>query len=332
MIKALRDLGVDIDDGGHWALPFTVRGHGHIRGGEVHIDASASSQFVSGLLLAAPRFDVGLHLVHTGERLPSTPHIDMTIEALSHRGVRVERPSPNEWVVAAGPIRAKHVAIEPDLSNAAPFLAAAMVVGGSVTVTSWPAHSTQPGALLGEILALMGARVTRRGGAFTVTGGRGIAGIDLDLSAAGEQRGTQERPGVRQAGFDVDVDRPDRLRRDDPHPGLRFLHDHATRSEALDGHADVGQARQPLSRVAQRQPVAETRGGEQQTGHELARCRRVDREFATDHLTPAVHRERHRAAAVVAHLHTESAQRLDRRAHRPQSCVGISIDARRAES
>jgi 3-phosphoshikimate 1-carboxyvinyltransferase len=186
MIKALRDLGVDIDDGGHWALPFTVRGHGHIRGGEVHIDASASSQFVSGLLLAAPRFDVGLHLIHTGDRLPSLPHIDMTIEALGHRGVHVERPAPNEWVVAAGPVRAKEIAIEPDLSNAAPFLAAAMVAGGSVSVTGWPAHSTQPGALLGEILALMGGRVTRRGGALTVTGGRGITGIDLDLSAAGE--------------------------------------------------------------------------------------------------------------------------------------------------
>ena len=134
MIKALRDVGVDIDDGGHWALPFTVRGHGHVRGGEVVVDASASSQFVSGLLLAAPRFDVGLRLVHRGERLPSMPHIDMTIEALAHRGVHVERPAPGEWVVPAGAVRAKDVAIEPDLSNAAPFLAAAMIAGGSVSV------------------------------------------------------------------------------------------------------------------------------------------------------------------------------------------------------
>lgn len=186
MIHALRDLGVDIDDGGHWALPFRVRGRGHVRGGEVSIDASASSQFVSGLLLAAARFDVGLHLVHTGDRLPSTPHIDMTIEALGHRGVRVEKPAPNQWVVAAGPVRAKEVAIEPDLSNAAPFLAAAMVVGGSVAVTGWPPHSTQPGALLSDILTLMGGRASRRGGALTVTGGHGIAGVDLDLSAAGE--------------------------------------------------------------------------------------------------------------------------------------------------
>jgi 3-phosphoshikimate 1-carboxyvinyltransferase len=187
MIKALRDVGVDIDDGGHWALPFTVRGHGHVRGGEVVIDASASSQFVSGLLLAAPRFDVGLHLVHRGDRLPSMPHIDMTVESLAHRGVHVERPAAGEWIVPAGPIRGKDVAIEPDLSNAAPFLAAAMVAGGSVAVTGWPAHSTQPGAMLTDILSLMGARAVRRGGALTVTGGAGgIHGVDLDLSAAGE--------------------------------------------------------------------------------------------------------------------------------------------------
>ena len=107
MIKALRDVGVDIDDGGRWSLPFSVRGHGHVRGGEITIDASASSQFVSGLLLAAPRFDVGLHLVHAGDRLPSMPHIDMTVEALAHRGVHVERPSVGEWIVPAGPIRGK---------------------------------------------------------------------------------------------------------------------------------------------------------------------------------------------------------------------------------
>ena len=186
MITALRDVGVDIDDGGHWALPFIIRGHGHVRGGEVTIDASASSQFVSGLLLAAPRFDVGLQLRHAGERLPSIPHIDMTVEALGHRGVHVERPGVGEWIVPAGPIRGKDVAIEPDLSNAAPFLAAAMVAGGAVSVTGWPAHSTQPGAMLTEILSLMGARVVRRGGALTVTAGAGIQGVDLDLSAAGE--------------------------------------------------------------------------------------------------------------------------------------------------
>lgn len=186
MIKALREIGVDIDDGGNWSLPFTVRGRGHIRGGEVTIDASTSSQFVSGLLLAAPRFDVGLHLIHSGERLPSAPHIDMTVEALAHRGVHVERPNAHEWLVPAGALRGKDMAIEPDLSNAAPFLAAAVVTGGTVTVPGWPAHSTQPGALLSDILTVLGARTSRRAGALTVTGGDRIAGIDLDLSAASE--------------------------------------------------------------------------------------------------------------------------------------------------
>jgi 3-phosphoshikimate 1-carboxyvinyltransferase len=186
MIKALRDLGVDIDDGGHWALPFTVRGRGHVRGGEIAIDASASSQFVSGLLLAAPRFDVGLHLRHTGERVPSLPHIDMTIDSLAHRGVQVERPSATEWIVPAGALRGKDVAIEPDLSNAAPFLAAAMIAGGQVSVTGWPPHSTQPGALLPDILQEMGARTTRRGRAMTVSAHSGIHGVTLDLSAASE--------------------------------------------------------------------------------------------------------------------------------------------------
>ena len=187
MIKALRAVGSDIDDEGTWSLPFIVHGHGHVRGGDVEIDASGSSQFVSGLLLAAPRFDVGLTLRHKGPRLPSLPHIDMTVEALGHRGVHVERPSANEWIVPAGPVRAKDVAIEPDLSNAAPFLAAAMIAGGHVSITGWPAHSTQPGALLTEILPVMGARTQRRGGALTVTAGNsGIHGVDLDLSAASE--------------------------------------------------------------------------------------------------------------------------------------------------
>lgn len=186
MIHALREVGADIDDAGSWALPFDVRGHGHIRGGEVTIDASQSSQFVSGLLLAAARFDVGLRLIHEGERLPSLPHIEMTVEALARRGVHVEHPSPNEWLVPAGPVRGKDIAIEPDLSNAAPFLAAAVLTGGSVTVPGWPAHSTQPGALLADILPVMGARASRRAGALTVSAGDAITGVDLDLSAASE--------------------------------------------------------------------------------------------------------------------------------------------------
>lgn len=186
MIHALRDLGFDIEDNGSWSLPFTIRGRGHIRGGRVEIDASASSQFVSGLLLAAPRFDVGLHLVHTGERLPSMPHIDMTVEALTRRGIKVTRPGPGEWMVEGGVPRSREIAIEPDLSNAAPFLAAALVAGGEVAIEGWPTRSTQPGALLPDLLERIGADVHRADGVLTVRGTGRIRGGEFDLSAAGE--------------------------------------------------------------------------------------------------------------------------------------------------
>lgn len=186
MIHALRDLGVDIEDNGSWSLPFTIRGRGHIRGGRVEIDASASSQFVSGLLLAAPRFDVGLHLVHTGERLPSMPHIDMTVETLTRRGIKVTRPGPGEWMVEGGVPRSREIAIEPDLSNAAPFLAAALVAGGEVSIEGWPNRSTQPGALLPDLLERLGADVHRADGVLIVRGTGRIRGSEFDLSAAGE--------------------------------------------------------------------------------------------------------------------------------------------------
>jgi 3-phosphoshikimate 1-carboxyvinyltransferase len=193
VIDGLRGVGVDIDDDGRGALPFTVHGFGRVEGGELEIDASASSQFVSGLLLSAPRFERGLDLTHTGERLPSLPHIEMTIETLAQRGVEVEQPSVGRWVVAPGPIAARDVDIEPDLSNAAPFLVAAVVAGGSVTVTGWPAETTQVGAQLVDLLPRFGARVERDGDRLTVRapepgadGGRGIRGVDLDLSEAGE--------------------------------------------------------------------------------------------------------------------------------------------------
>jgi 3-phosphoshikimate 1-carboxyvinyltransferase len=185
-IQALRDLGVDVADDGTGSLPFTVHGTGEVEGGELAIDASASSQFVSGLLLAAPRFVRGLVLRHTGERVPSTPHIEMTIATLAARGVTVESPEPGVWIVPPAPIRALDATIEPDLSNAAPFLAAALVAGGSVTVTGWPSSTTQVGDALLELLPRYGATVRRDGDAVTVTGGGAIPGVELDLSAGGE--------------------------------------------------------------------------------------------------------------------------------------------------
>ncbi len=193
VIEGLQRLGVDLDDDRRGTLPFTVHGTGRVEGGALEIDASASSQFVSGLLLSAARFERGLDLRHAGERLPSLPHIEMTVRTLAERGVEVASPELGRWVVAPGPIAARDVELEPDLSNAAPFLIAALVAGGSVTVTGWPDETTQVGAQLAELLPRFGAHVELDGGRLTVQapapgadGGRGIRGVDLDLSEAGE--------------------------------------------------------------------------------------------------------------------------------------------------
>lgn len=143
IITALRALGAEIDDGGRDALPFTVRGSGSVAGGGVTIDASASSQLVSGLLLAAPRFDKGVEVRHEGPPVPSAPHLAMTVQMLRAAGAEVEARH-NVWRVAPGPLRGGEVVIEPDLSNAAQFLGAALVTGGRVTVPDWPAETTQP--------------------------------------------------------------------------------------------------------------------------------------------------------------------------------------------
>ncbi|MCQ1985299.1 3-phosphoshikimate 1-carboxyvinyltransferase [Arthrobacter sp. zg-Y844] len=179
IIDALRSLGVQVDDGGTGSLPFTVTGSGSVAGGRLEIDAGASSQFVSALLLAAPRFDNGLHLVHRGSTLPSPDHIAMTVSALRGVGVDVDDSVPNEWRVAPGPIAAFDTVIEPDLSNAGPFLAAALVAGGTVRVTGWPASTTQVGDKWQSILPALGASVDLADGTLTVTGTGRIRGADL---------------------------------------------------------------------------------------------------------------------------------------------------------
>ncbi|WP_348786885.1 3-phosphoshikimate 1-carboxyvinyltransferase [Leifsonia sp. NPDC080035] len=186
IIAALKALGVDVNDDGRGSLPFTVHGTGTVAGGAISIDASSSSQFVSALLLSASRFEDGLDLTHEGSRLPSLPHIEMTIAALADRGVAVESPEVGRWVVKPGTIAAREVDIEPDLSNAAPFLAAAVVTGGSVTVTGWPAATTQVGADLADLLPLFGATVERDGDRLTVTGPERIRAVQLDLTTGGE--------------------------------------------------------------------------------------------------------------------------------------------------
>jgi 3-phosphoshikimate 1-carboxyvinyltransferase len=226
VLAALHALGVDVRAGGGSApadgpeafpahLPFTVLGTGALRGGSVDVDASGSSQFVSGLLLAAARYDEGLTVRHIGATLPSLPHIAMTVETLREVGVVVDDSRDGIWHVEPGPIAARDVRVEPDLSNAAPFLAAALVAGGTVAVPGWPGRTTQPGAMVPDLLTRMGGTAERDGDVMRVSGTGEIHGIDVDLRAAGELAPTI-------AALAALADSPSRLR------GIGHLRGHET--------------------------------------------------------------------------------------------------------
>lgn len=182
IIDALAALGVTVrGEAGETpsSLPFRVEGTGEVRGGHLVIDASASSQFVSALLLVGARFTEGLHLEHSGHSVPSLDHINMTVAVLRGVGVEVDDSTPNHWIVSPGLIRAFDERIEQDLSNAGPFLAAAVASGGTVRIPDWPAPTTQVGDLWRSILPEMGATVTLEAGTLTVTGGSEIRGGDF---------------------------------------------------------------------------------------------------------------------------------------------------------
>jgi 3-phosphoshikimate 1-carboxyvinyltransferase len=187
LLDGLRQAGAVVEDAGRGRLPFTILGSGSLAGGTAHIDASASSQFVSGLLLAAACYDKGIEVVHTGtDDVPSHPHVEMTLSMLCSAGVEAAEVAPGTWRVAPGPIRARDWVIEPDLSNAAPFLAAALVTGGSVTVPGWPMSTTQAGDALRHLLATMGADVVCTDESITVSGTGEILGLTADLHDVGE--------------------------------------------------------------------------------------------------------------------------------------------------
>ena len=195
ILAALRDLGAVIDDGGRGAVPFAVHGAGSLAGGAVTLDASASSQLVSGLLLAAPRYDKGVEVRHRGPRAPSAAHIGMTVQMLRDAGVGVETSArgqsagtaaPDTWRVYPGTIGRHQVTVQPDLSNAVPFLAAALVTGGTVTVADWPAVTCQPAPQILALLAGMGADCELGRDGLRVSGTGAIRGITADLADAGE--------------------------------------------------------------------------------------------------------------------------------------------------
>ena len=199
LLAGLRQAGVKVSDGGRGAVPFIVHGRGRVRGGTVSLDASSSSQLVSGLMLAAPRYDHGLEIVHQGPRIPSAPHIAMTAAMLISAGAEVEtgsarRPTdgnggpaaPDYWRIRPGRLAAGTITVEPDLSNAAPFLAAALVTGGAVTVPDWPAASMQAADQILAVLSQMGAICTLTAAGMRVEGTGRIRGISADLRDVSE--------------------------------------------------------------------------------------------------------------------------------------------------
>jgi 3-phosphoshikimate 1-carboxyvinyltransferase len=187
VIKALEELGIEIEHEGRYSLPMVIKAKGAIPGGELTIDASASSQFLSALLLVAPSMRNGITAQHRGESLPSMPHIDMTVQMLRDFGATVHVDKAAEsWRVEPGVLRGQDLVIEPDLSNASPFLSIAMVCGGTITIADWPKNTTQPGDQLREIFTRMGAHVEFTTEGLTLTGGDVIHGIDIDLHDVGE--------------------------------------------------------------------------------------------------------------------------------------------------
>lgn len=186
VIAALEQLGISIEHGNKYRLPLTINGSGKIAGGVIEIDASASSQFVSALLLLGPATENGVTVKHVGASLPSQPHIDMTIQMLRQFGGDVEVIGNSTWIVKPAKLVGQDLVIEPDLSNAAPFMAAAMITGGSVSIKDWPKQTTQPGDQLREIFSKMGAQIKFNEIGLNIKGTGEIFGIDIDLHDVGE--------------------------------------------------------------------------------------------------------------------------------------------------
>ncbi|MGH3915604.1 MAG: 3-phosphoshikimate 1-carboxyvinyltransferase [Pseudonocardiaceae bacterium] len=212
VLGALRAMGCRVEGNG---LPFVLHGAGRCAGGEVRIDASGSSQFVSGLLLSAAGYDRGVTVRHEGPPLPSLPHIEMTVQMLTERGVAVDTDGATWWRVASGPVAGGDFDIEPDLSNATVFLAAAAATGGRVSVPGWPLHTAQAGDAIRPLLSEMGCAVNLDERGLTVTGPPRLSGVDADLHHIGELTPTVTALAALAAG-------PSRLR------GITHLRGHET--------------------------------------------------------------------------------------------------------
>ncbi len=183
LVKALEDLGVLIDHKGRYSLPLTINGNGKLTGNEVSVDTSKSSQFLSALMLVAPKLENGLTIKNIGSNLPSLPHIEMTIAMLRQFGAKIIES--DSWQIS-GRLTGQDLIIEPDLSNAAPFMAAPMICGGTVVIKDWPKQTTQPGDRLRQIFSKMGGKIEFVDDGLSITGSGKISGIDVNLSNEGE--------------------------------------------------------------------------------------------------------------------------------------------------
>jgi 3-phosphoshikimate 1-carboxyvinyltransferase len=171
VLDGIRALGAGVrPEGEDGHLPVTVVAPGGLAGGDVAVAGDTSSQFLSGLLLAAPYARSGVRLGLT-TALVSRPYVALTVAVMAAFGVDVEGDAgEGPLVVPRGRYRATAYAVEPDASTASYFLAAAALVGGRVTVEGLGAGSGQGDARFAEVLATMGARIDRTATTTTVTG------------------------------------------------------------------------------------------------------------------------------------------------------------------
>jgi len=199
LTDALAALGASFEwHGQRGRLPFTIHGAGlnpqeHL---QVQVDGSKSSQFVSALLYLGAALQLGGKTqsltVSAKQPLVSIPHLQMSVASLRQCGLQVQAPEDYRaeqlsWCVSGRPRGGRSV-IEPDLSNAGPFIAAPLVsaAGGQVRILHWPTHTTQVGANWVEILKLFGAQVHLDQGTLQVSSSGAMRGIERDASAEGE--------------------------------------------------------------------------------------------------------------------------------------------------
>lgn len=179
LLAALESLGARIEDADDGRLPVRF-GPATLRGGTVRIPASASSQFVSGLLLCAPTLPVGLEIELTGD-IVSAPYLEMTVAVMRRFGARVETDSHRRYLVEPGGYRATELAVEPDASTASYFFAAAAACGGRVGVVGLGADSIQGDTAFVDVLEGMGATVARGADRIEVRGPETLTGIEVSM-------------------------------------------------------------------------------------------------------------------------------------------------------